>query len=102
MAKSKHRSFTAAFKAQIVLALLSGQKSAAELCREHDISPTLLTNWKETFHKNAANAFASPRQQANDAGHVADLERALGQMTLENTILKKASSLLSQSKGKLS
>ena len=98
----KRRRFTAAFKAEVVLSLLAGNQSAAQLCREHEISPNLLQSWKETFLKNAASAFDGPRQQSHDAARVADLERTLGQVTLENTILKKASSLLSQSKGKLS
>jgi transposase len=34
------RQFTAEFKAQVVLELLSGAKSSAELCREHQIGPT--------------------------------------------------------------
>jgi len=101
MPPKKHRSFTAAFKAEVVLELLSGHKSAAELCREHELSTTLLQNWKDTFLQNAEKAFPSRKEQSPDAARVADLERALGQATLENAILKKASSLLGQTKGKL-
>jgi transposase-like protein len=41
-----HRQFTAAFKAQIILELLSGAKSGAELCREHQIAASALADWK--------------------------------------------------------
>ncbi|MDP6096414.1 MAG: transposase [Gammaproteobacteria bacterium] len=34
---SKRRTFTAAFKAKAVLAVLTGAKTAAQLCREHGI-----------------------------------------------------------------
>lgn len=101
MPHKKHRTFTAAFKAEVVLELISGQKNAAELCREHELSATLLQNWKDTFLENAERAFPSRKEQSPDAVRVADLERALGQATLENAILKKASSLLNRSKGKL-
>jgi transposase-like protein len=101
MPHKKHRTFTTAFKVEVVLELISGQKSAAELCREHELSATLLQNWKDTFLENAERAFPSRKEQSPDAARVADLERALGQATLENTILKKASSLLNRSKGKL-
>lgn len=101
MPQKKHRTFTAAFKAEVVLELLSGQKSAAELCREHELSATLLQNWKETFLANAQKAFPSRKEQNPDAARIADLERALGQATLENAILKKASSFLNPSNGKL-
>jgi transposase-like protein len=35
------RKFTAAFKAQVVLELLSGAKSSVELCREHQIASSV-------------------------------------------------------------
>ena len=101
MSHKKHRSFTPEFKTQIVLALISGHSSPAQLCREHELSPNLLNTWKETFLKNATNAFPSPRQQNSDAARIAELERALGAATLENQILKKTSSLLSRNRGSL-
>ena len=38
----KYRKFTAQQKSELVLASLRGQKTIAELCREHEISETLL------------------------------------------------------------
>jgi transposase-like protein len=35
------RKFTSAFKAQVVLELLSGAKSSVELCREHQIASSV-------------------------------------------------------------
>jgi transposase-like protein len=35
------RQFTAAFKAQVVLELLSGAKSSAERCREHQLAASV-------------------------------------------------------------
>jgi transposase len=45
MARSR-RSFPADFKAQIVLQLLTGAATQAELCRKHDLKPQLLGYWK--------------------------------------------------------
>ena len=39
---AKRRTFTAEFKARVVLEVISGMKSAAEICREHNIKPPLL------------------------------------------------------------
>ena len=86
--------FTAPFKPEIVLLLLTGQKSQAELCREHELSPNLLTQWKEVFVANAAAAFQSREHNSVEASRIAELERALGRATLENEMLKKASRLL--------
>ncbi len=79
-----------------MLALLTGVKTQAELCREHELSPNLLVQWKEAFLSNATAAFETREKSSADADRIADLERALGRATLEVDILKKASSLLSQ------
>ena len=98
----KRRTFSAAFKAETVLALLTGQKTQAELCREHELSPTLVGGWKETLVANAAGVFKNAQQDGGDSSRVADLERSLGRATLENDILKKASGLSSRNGGKRS
>ncbi len=45
----KYRKFTAQQKGELVLASLRGQKTIAELCREHEISETLLRRRRERF-----------------------------------------------------
>jgi transposase len=102
MSDKKYRTFTAAFKAKVVLELISGQKSQAEICRDNQLSPQLLTNWKDTFLENASSAFPSKGKSNPEQGRINDLEQALGRATLENEILKKASSLLKEKRGKLS
>jgi transposase-like protein len=42
------RKFSATFKAEVVRDLLTGKHSAAELCREHQLSSSLLSLWKES------------------------------------------------------
>jgi transposase len=89
------RKFTAEFKAQIVLELLSGAKSSAELCREHQIASSVLADWKTIFLTRAASIFDnSESPSSQDTSRVAELERLLGRVTLENDILKKATSIL--------
>ena len=39
---NKRRAFPAALKAEVVLPLLCGAKTQAELCREQELSPQLL------------------------------------------------------------
>jgi transposase len=89
------RQFTAEFKAQVVLALLSGAKSSAELCREHQIAASVLSDWKAHFLAHAASLFhGSDQRDHQEATRVAELERLVGRLTLENDILKKATSIL--------
>lgn len=91
-----HRTFSADFKAQVVLEVLSGAKTQAELAREHRLKPDLITRWKRQFLENAASLF--DRQSSNDVAlaRIAELEQALGRKTMELEIAKKASSILSR------
>ena len=43
---------------------------------------------------NAVNAFANPEQRSREQEKIAELERMVGQQTMELEILKKASSIL--------
>jgi transposase-like protein len=66
----KHRTFSPDFKAQAVLAVLSGSKTAAEICREHQLKPDLFSKWKTSFLANAAKVFerettVDPQQRSN-------------------------------------
>jgi transposase len=89
------RKFTAEFKAQVVLELLSGAKSSAELCREHQIAASVLADGKTILLTRVASVFDnSASLTSSDASRVAELERRLGRITLENDILTKATSIL--------
>jgi transposase len=91
------RQFTADFKAQVVLELLSGAKSSAELCREHQIASSVLADWKAIFLTRTAAIFEHPDQgSSQDSARIAELERLVGRLTLENDILKKATNILHQ------
>jgi hypothetical protein len=45
----RYRKFSAQQKSELVLASLRGPKTISELCREHDISESLLRKWREQF-----------------------------------------------------
>jgi transposase-like protein len=92
---SERRKFTPEFKAQVVLDLLSSTRSSAELCRQHQLSPTLLAAWKAQFLQRAALVFTSEEQRSQESARIAELERLVGRLTLEAEIAKKALSLLS-------
>ena len=89
----KRRSFTAEFKARVVLEIISGAKSQAEVAREHRLKPDLLARWKRQFLENAGSIFekGSPNHEAD--ARIAELEQALGRKTMELEMAKKASSI---------
>jgi transposase len=82
----KYRKFTAQQKTEIVLASLRGNKTHAELCREHDIADSLLRKWREQFLQAGAERLGgkTERTEADELRlRVAKLERALGRKTME-------------------
>ncbi len=91
---NKHRTFSPEFKAQAVLAVLSGSKTAAEICREHQIKPDLFSHWKAAFLENAAKVFERETTLDPQQARIAELERMVGRLTLELEVTKKASTLL--------
>jgi len=89
------RSFPAEFKAQIVLQLLSGEASQAELCRKHGIKPNLIANWKAAVLDRLPTVFEADGVHDADRVRIAELEQLVGRQAYEMEILKKASRLLS-------
>jgi transposase len=95
------RKFTAAFKFEIVRQLQAGEKRLAQLCREHDLDPGMVRSWRTSVEKRGAAAFprsdggepaplGPPTTLAAAEARIGDLERLVGQLTLENDFLKKA------------
>ena len=82
----KYRKFSASEKLEVVLAWLRGDRSVAEICREHAISETLLRRWREQLLEAGAERLAGaqePSAQPELRKRVAELECALGRKTYE-------------------
>jgi|SRR5580704_8055818 transposase-like protein len=90
------RTFSAEFKAEVVLQLLRGDVSQAELCRKHKLTPQLLATWKTVVLERMSTLFDgnANADQDRDQSRIADLERLVGQQAYELAALKKASRLL--------
>ena len=87
------RNFSPEFKTKVVLQLLSGEKSSAELCREHRITSQMLGNWKAHFLAHASSVFEAGGGEGAASAQVAELERMVGKLTMQLEIAKKASTL---------
>ena len=92
---SKRRKFSPEFKSQVVLQLLSGEQSMAELCRAHQITSQTINNWKQQLVAAAPQAFEQGGDSSGEQERIAELERMVGKLTMELEIAKKASHLLS-------
>jgi transposase-like protein len=92
----KRRTFSPEFKFEAVLDMLRGEKTLAQICRERDISESLLYKWRDAFFERAPSLFADQRSTSYDpqAERIAPLERLVGRQAMEIEVLKKAGSLL--------
>ncbi len=96
----KHRQFTPEFKAKVVLEIIGGQKTAADICREHTLKSDLVSKWKAQFLAEAATVFERTDRADPQQTRIAELERLAGKLSLELEIAKKASELLGSRAGK--
>ncbi len=93
----KHKQYDAALKTKIVLEVLKGQQSLAQICREHEVCADLVCHWRDIFLERAPQAFVDPRTHGKATGdqeRIAELERMVGRLTMELDASKKASTLL--------
>lgn len=81
------RSFSLEFKRQVVQELLSGESGPAQLCRRHNIGPSLIYHWKRQYSRGKFEN--EPTEEAALKDRVEKLERLVGKLTLENEFLKK-------------
>ena len=85
----KRRLFTREFKLQVLREIEAG-KSVAQASREHQLHPTLISKWQKQHSQYAEQAFSGHGNSYKDEARLAELERMIGQLTMENALLKKA------------
>jgi transposase-like protein len=95
---TNRRQHSAEFKAKVVLQVLSGEKTSAEICRTHKLNANLLNRWRKEFLEQAPNIFERDSVSNENDERIAELERMVGQLTMQLEIAKKASSYLSVDK----
>jgi len=84
----KRRQFNRDFKLQVVREVETG-KSQAQIAREHEISQHLISRWCRQHRKYKDRAFTGNGRAYTDEARIAALERKVGQLTMENDLLKK-------------
>ena len=94
---TKRRTFTAEFKAQVVLDMITTPKSAGQASREYGIKDSVLSRWKQEFIERSPMLFdQSPVNDDRDQ-RIAELERMVGRITMELEMTKKVSNFLNSS-----
>lgn len=74
---------------------LDAGSTTGEIARKYQLSPKLLERWRGEWRAKGESAFPGIGRRADppaldDARRIAELERKIGQLTMENDFLKKA------------
>ena len=99
---SKRKSYTAEYKLKVVLESMQRDTTQEDVCKKFGVSSPMLHRWRKEFQTNAESVFQDkrdPKQKARSAGYEPgqapdDLKKIIGELTVQNEILKKASGLL--------
>ena len=96
------KSYPPEFKLKVVLESMQRDTTQEAVCKAYGISSSMLHRWKKDFQQNAPSVFLDqrdPKQKAKAQGYAPgespdDLKKIIGNLTIQNEILKKASGLL--------
>ena len=86
----KRKQHTAAFKAQVALAALKGDRTANELAGHYGVHPTLIHGWKKQLLSGAEAVFASGAKTTGPPeDKTAELFEQIGRLKMGLEWLKK-------------
>ena len=91
----KRKTYTAAFKANVVLELLREEKPLAQVAAQYEVHPSQLRKWKQTALEQLPEVFAADgkRQALAEAEHEQRYEQLyaeIGRLTTQVTWLRKS------------
>ena len=92
----KRRVFGASFKAQVALAAVRGDKTAAELAGKFQVHPSQVMTWKKQLLGQAQELFEDGRrkEQPQSTAKEDELYEQIGRLKMEVEWLKKKSAQL--------
>jgi len=87
--------FSSEEKFKIVLESLRGDRSISEICRDYGIAQSVFYKWRDKFFQGAQQALKPSRgTQQRQNSEIRQLKQIIGELTIENQILKKTQELL--------
>lgn len=92
----KRKRYSAEFKAKVVLEVIRGEQTVAQLAAKHDLYQTLVNGWKKQATKGMAGVFSGKVEAAEAAreGEIDQLHAKIGQLVVERDFLARASGRL--------
>ena len=82
------RKFTRDFKLEVIQQI--EHQPSAEVCREHNLNPNMISRWKREMEQYPKDAFKGRGNMYKMEAKLAEAQRLIGQLYAENAFLKKA------------
>jgi transposase len=84
------KKYSSKFKAQVALEAVKNDLTIVQLSKKHGVHPTQIQAWKIELLTQSETIFSKRnRKEETDESRLAELERKVGQLTIENDYLKK-------------
>jgi transposase-like protein len=92
---NKRKSYDSAFKLQAVLDSMRPDRTIEQVRVKHGVTASMINKWKAQFKKNAHIAFevSTKKKKSGEQEDPEYLKRVIGDLTVQNDILKKALSV---------
>ena len=88
--KRKRKQYSGAFKARVGLEAITGVKTVAQLAREYQVHPMLVSQWKATLRDRMHELFERGRPAHDESERkMAALHEKIGELTVNLDWLKK-------------
>ncbi len=87
--------WTAKRKASLVMDIIKGKTTLAEASREFDLTPSEIEEWMDEAQRGMENALRAKPKDIHQQyeGRIKDLQAKVGELVLENDVLKKLEAL---------
>lgn len=88
--KRTRRKFSSEFKARVAIEALKERSTLSELAVKHELHPNQISQWKQEFIENSAQAFEKNKltTETSEVDHE-KLFSKIGKLEMENEFLKK-------------
>jgi transposase len=84
----KIKTYSPKFKFQVVLEMLTGERTPAQIARAYGLHPNSLGLWKKAFLERGPELFARDTTIAEYERRIAELEQLIGKKEVEIALLK--------------
>jgi transposase-like protein len=97
-----HKQYDPEFKFKVVMESFQRETTLDEVCRKFNLAASVVSRWRQAFQQRGPEIFADqrdPKSRSKAQGYEPgespdDLKKLIGELTVQNEILKKSRGLL--------